>query len=217
MPEAAYQWDAAQEEGDAPVSDETNPTDAIPVPDAPTVNFQAGPVAELTFSPSSSVLLFYLVRYKKTADSTWTEAGPLENDATSYTTGTLEEDEEYEFQLAFQTEKGRKGDWSASTVGTPNATPDPVTGVSAVGGAGTVDLSWTAPSDANYVAANIYRNTTNDEGTATLVRTEPGSPSAADSWQDTGLTAGDYYYWIRAKNDLNIESSSVATGAVTVT
>jgi hypothetical protein len=91
--------------------------DGIPTPDAPTLNWATGPVAELTFSPSPSVLLFYMVRFKKTADSDWTEAGPLANDASSYTTGALDNGEEFEFQLAFQTEKGRLGDWSDSTTG----------------------------------------------------------------------------------------------------
>src|SRR5690606_1429385 len=67
MPQAAYSWDPAQEEGDAPESDESEVADSIPVPAAPDVNLLPGPVAELTFSPSPSILLRYLVRYKKTA------------------------------------------------------------------------------------------------------------------------------------------------------
>lgn len=120
MPEAAYTWDAAQEEGDAPVSDDLVVDDSIPIPDPPTVTFNAG-AADLTFSPSDSVLLNYQARWKKTADATWTESAVLANDASSYTTPALDATTEYEFQLRFVTEKGREGDWSASTVDTTPA------------------------------------------------------------------------------------------------
>ncbi len=115
MPSAAYQWDTSQE-GTAPATGSVT-EDGIPTPDAPVVTFSAG-TAELTFSPSPSILLFYQVRYKKTADSIWTQSDSLANDASSYTTGALTASTQYEFQLRWVTEKGRPGLWSASTVAT---------------------------------------------------------------------------------------------------
>lgn len=120
MPEAAYQWDPEQE-GTAPVSDRTEVDDTLPVPEPPTVAFGAGPVAILTFPPSPSNILNYRVRLKKTADTEWQTSAPLENDATSFTTAQLAPETEYEFQLALQTERGRLGEWSASTVATTPA------------------------------------------------------------------------------------------------
>lgn len=120
MPSAAYQWDTSQE-GTAAISDDTDVDDDLPVPAAPSVAFGAGPVANLTFSPSGSLILFYRVRWKKTSESTWQEVGPLLNDATSFTTPQLSYGAEYEFQLAFQTDRGRLGEWSASTVATTPA------------------------------------------------------------------------------------------------
>jgi len=117
MPSEAYQWDTSQE-GTAPVSDRTEVDDEIPVPSAPSVSFGDGPVANLTFSPTGSLILFYKVRWKKTTDSTWEEAGPLPNDATSFTTPILAASTEYQFQLSYITEKGVKGAWSASTTAT---------------------------------------------------------------------------------------------------
>jgi len=118
MPQAAYSWDPAQEEGDAPESDESEVDDSIPVPAAPDVNLLPGPVAELTFSPSPSILLRYLVRYKKTADTEWTTVGPLSQDAETYTTPTLAATTQYEFQMALRTEKGRVGTWGPSATAT---------------------------------------------------------------------------------------------------
>ncbi len=118
MPSDAYNWDASQE-GTAPATGSVT-EDGIPTPDSPVVTFSAG-TAELTFSPSPSILLFYQVRYKKTVDSTWTTSGSLENDATSFTTAALTADTQYEFQLRWVTEKGRPGPWGASTVATTPA------------------------------------------------------------------------------------------------
>lgn len=120
MPETAYQWDPEQE-GTAPVSDRTEVDDTLPVPEPPTVAFGSGPVANLTFPPSPSNILNYRVRLKKTADTNWQTSAPLENDATSFTTAQLAPETEYEFQLALQTERGRLGEWSASTVATTPA------------------------------------------------------------------------------------------------
>lgn len=125
---------------------------------------------------------------------------------------------QYEAQIRYVTITGRQGDWSASETVTPIADPTApgvVTGVGKVGGAGTVTLSWTSPNSANYVAVSIRRNTVNTEA-GSPVRLEYGPPSTADSWQDTGLAPGTYYYWIRAANASNVESAPVATGSVTV-
>jgi len=119
MPEAAYQWDTSQE-GTAPVMDDVDVDDSIPVPDAPTVDF-VGADAELSFSPSPSILLSYQARYKPTASSEWFTITGLPQDATGIVIEDLTPDTEYEFQLRFITEKGRLGDWSASTVDTTPA------------------------------------------------------------------------------------------------
>lgn len=114
MPHEAYQWDSSQE-GTAPVSDHTDVDDELPMPDAPTVMF-SGATAELSFPPTGNLLLSYMVRWRRTAETEWTVAGPLANDAESFSTPVLLAETEYEFQLAYRTEKGRLGDYSPSTV-----------------------------------------------------------------------------------------------------
>ncbi|MGC0052739.1 fibronectin type III domain-containing protein [Brucella pituitosa] len=116
MPQEAYQWDPSQE-GTAPVSDHTDVDDDLPVPAAPTVLF-SGASAELSFPPSPSAILSYMVRWKKTADTEWTVAGPLANNAESFLTPVLDAATEYEFQLAYRTEKGRVGTYSPSAIAT---------------------------------------------------------------------------------------------------
>ncbi|MDT6941953.1 fibronectin type III domain-containing protein [Brucella pseudogrignonensis] len=120
MPSTAYQWDSSQE-GEAPVSSETDVDDGIPVPAAPVIAIKAGPSAELTFSPSSSVLLNYMVRWRKTSDTEWTVYGPLANEAQSLTIPNLAAATQYEFQMALRTEKGRLGSYGPSAVETTPA------------------------------------------------------------------------------------------------
>ncbi|TIL30042.1 MAG: hypothetical protein E5Y85_25795 [Mesorhizobium sp.] len=96
--------------------------------------------------------------------------------------------------------------------------PGVVTDLVVTGGVGQAGLTWNSPNSGNYYAANIRRNTVNNEGTAALVRTEYGPPSSADAWTDSALAAGTYYYFVRSVNASAVESTLVAqSGAVVVT
>ena len=119
MPQAAYTWDAAQEEGDAPVSDESEGDSGIPTPPAPTVTIIAGPKARLSFSLPPSLTLHLQARGKATADSTWTDI-PVVAGETTATSGVLAATTAYEFQLRYVSQKGRLGNWSPSA---PATTP----------------------------------------------------------------------------------------------
>jgi hypothetical protein len=224
MPQAAYEWDAATEEGTEPISEETVVDNSIPVPDAPsfgitriTVGSSQVPYGVIDFGTIPDGLRLE-GRYKRTADDDWLVIA-VDQDQETAQFGALSDGDEYEAQIRYVTITGRQGDWSDSAIATPVADPTApgvVTSVAFIGGAGNVSLSWTAPNNANYVGASIRRNTTNTESGAP-VHVEYGGPSAADNWSDTGLAPGTYYYWIRSANASGVESAPVATGAVTVT
>lgn len=226
MPEGAYEWDAATEEGTEPVAEAVAVDDTIPVPDNFTfvvdrirVGQQFVPVGVISFDAPPSAALTVAGEYRRVGlGETWQVIG-IADGATSARTAPLEDGEDYEARVRHVTITGRVGDWSdVETVGVVADTtaPSPVSGVSATGGAGQVLLSWTSPNSPNFVAVNIYRNTTNNAGTATLVHTEYGPASNSDSYTNTGLSAGTYYYWLAARNGSGVESSKVATGAVSV-
>ncbi|MBB6013476.1 hypothetical protein HNR59_002865 [Aquamicrobium lusatiense] len=225
MPAEAFSWDAAAEEGEAPIAEETNVESTIPVPadlsfgvTRITVGNQQVPLGVITFARPANRSLKVDGRYKQVSASDWTVI-PIGDDATEAQTGALSDGVQYEAQIRYSQANGRQGEWSASEYVTPVADPTApaiVEGVDAVGGTGAVSVSWTAPNSPNYVAAHIRRNTSNVESGAP-VRVEYGPPSLADSWSDTGLAAGDYYYWIRAANASGVESVPVAVGPITVT
>lgn len=137
-------------------------------------------------------------------------------------TATVTEEEVYDAQVRAQSQVGRTSNWSPATpisvTATPDTTPtDDVSGASATGGSGYVDLAWTAPSSGNYFATRIYRNTVDDYPNSDLVAVEDGPPSAADSYRDSGLAAGTYYYWLVAMNGSGVTAPEVSTGSVAAT
>ncbi len=225
MPAEAFAWNAALEEGEAPIAEETNVESTIPVPadlsfgvTRITVGNQQVPLGVITFARPANLSLRVEGRYKQVSASDWTVI-PIGNDATEAQTGALSDGVQYEAQIRYVSVSGRQGEWSTSEYVTPVADPTApaiVENVNAVGGTGAVNISWAAPNSPNYVAAHVRRNTVNVEAGAP-VRVEYGPPSLADAWQDTGLAAGDYYYWIRAANASGVESAPVAVGPIAVT
>lgn len=113
MPSDAYAWDPDQEEGDAPVYDESEGDNSIPTPSAPTVTLIAGPKARLSFSPAPSLNLHIQARGKRTVDSTWTDIAVADG-ATTADSWVLSASTAYEFQIRYVSEKGRIGNWSSS-------------------------------------------------------------------------------------------------------
>lgn len=146
---------------------------------------------------------------------------PVPQGQSFQSTPALNDGETYEIQVRARAQTGRASEWAPepplSVTATADTTPPGVvTGVSGTGGAGIADIDWTAPNSANYAAARIYRHTVNTFGAATLVRTEYGAPNVADTWQDSALAAGTYYYWVVAVNGSGVAAAQVATGAVVV-
>jgi hypothetical protein len=125
-----------------------------------------------------------------------------------------------EVQAALIGPAGTYSAWTSTqeiTAVADTVAPSPINTLVATGGAGQVAFTWNSPNSANYGSTAFYRNTVNNEGSATLVRTEFGPASSPDAWTDTALASGTYYYWLRARNGSLVESTSVASGAKTVT
>lgn len=222
MPQAAYQWDETQDEGDAPETDTVVVDNSIPVPtdfnvkiSTTVIGSNTVPVALLEYDAPPSPSLTVGAQGKLASDSAWTDISAGNESATSF---ALSEDDDYEFRVRHITTGLREGDWTAVIpikADTDTTAPTAATSVSGTGGVGEADIDFTSPADTNYACQNIYRNSTNDEGTATLIARVFGDASTAETYTDT-VAAGTYYYWVKSRNTLGDESSSVATGAVLV-
>jgi hypothetical protein len=222
----AYTWNYLTEEGTEPAMDDLATDAVIPVAS----NFNAViqrkqvsgsyfPYAFLSWGTPSWESLVIRAEYKKHSDTKWITIGKNITDL-FVSSPLLDDGVSYDFRIAQSTLSGKLSNYSdiITLTSIANLTaPSVITGLSSTGGSGTATFSWTTPNSPNYVACNFYRNTTNSEGTAVFVHTEWGAPSTADTWTETGLTAGSYYFWARSKNGSGVESTSVASGMVTVT
>jgi hypothetical protein len=228
LPQAAYAWNAAAEQGTAPATTIAAETSTVPVPtgfevtiDRITAGAQEVPVGVLSFDAPPVLSLVVEAHYRATGAADWI-AIAVSPGAVSAQSPSLSDGTEYEFQVRHVTATGRSSDWTTAIVITPVAdetAPGPVSSVSATGGTGDVTLMWTTPNAANFSRSVILRNTSDDEGSALAVTGSPlyGPASAVMMATDTGLAAGTYHYWIIAANASGVQSASVATGAVTVT
>lgn len=122
-------------------------------------------------------------------------------------------------QIAYGVGDGRISDWSATkmvSTSTADLAPAPPSGFSVSGGTGQTYANWTAPTSVGFVDVQLFRNTTDDYGSSSLVTTIAQPPGELGFYNDSGLTAGTYYYWIIARNGVPVSSSPIASGAVTV-
>lgn len=120
MSEAAYDWDAATEEGTAPIFEDTVVDHTIPEPTGLEVTFQLITVggisasrAYLTFDAAPVASLITQARGKLTTDADW-QIIPVEPGATAAVGFIVDDVGIYEFQLRYVTQTGRVGDWTDS-------------------------------------------------------------------------------------------------------
>lgn len=136
-------------------------------------------------------------------------------------TGVVPAETLLEVQAAFRFSNRKLGTFSSppeQIVTTVDyVAPDIISDLVVSAGAGSVTLEFQAPNSSNYRATDIYRNTSSDESSATVVRVEYGAPNASVSWTDGALAAGSYWYWLRSRNGSGVQSASVATGELIVT
>lgn len=229
VPIDQYRWTLLPgEEGDkpAPLIDTTQTNDLA----APSnLSLSAAPVPgstgssvrlEATFDAPPRLDHRYEFEYRKQGETAWRLFIVNMDERLGYT-DTVEDGATYEIRYRTVSTAGGASEWVdpyPTVVATADtAAPDPVTGVVATPGTGEVQIDWTAPNSANYVGARIYRHTADDFGASTLVYTEYGAPSSADTYTDSGLAAGTYYFWVVSINGSGVEGTEVATGSQTVT
>lgn len=89
--------------------------------------------------------------------------------------------------------------------------PAPPTAVTAVGGIDGIFLGWTPPADADLAYIEIYENTTNNSGTATLIQKAPGRAFVRSSIGQNVTR----YYWLKAVDTSGNKSAFTAVVSAT--
>lgn len=225
VPETLYAFDSAAEEGSP--GNAVTPVVSIGVPDP--AGFLATVQTEIVAGGASAafvkaewdyqaISLTYELEYEPSDASFVAVSVFSKSGDTEVRTPYLVDGKQYKVRLRTWG-GGSKSDWTAYQTLAVTADPTPpgaVIGVSATGGAGQANFSWTAPNSLNYAGVRIYVNTTNSMTGAVLVATEYGPPNIADGRVVTGLTAGTKYGFLVAINASGTPAAAVATGAFTV-
>ena len=217
-----YDFNAATEEGKPGDSVDPVVDDGVPVP----ANFAATVQTEVVSGGATAAFILgtwdfvddtlsYELEYDRVTGSTGVQSVFSDEGDTQVRSGYLVDGEQYKVRLRAWG-GGTASAWTGYITLTATADPSPpavVTAVSVTPGSGQALFQWTAPNSANYFACRIYINATNNFGTATLVATEYGPPSAVDNRTVLGLSAGTKYAWLVAINPSGVASPAVATGA----
>lgn len=229
---ARYSWNAATEEGDGPVAGfySAGASLAAPEIDSITVTFQdsgSGPAPRLEINGSGPDRgdLSWFFRTRTDGDTSWLELPATDTDPSpdfTLITGPVQAVPVLEVQSAYATAGGTLSPWGPEPPATTDTTtehipPDAPPEFSATGGAGHAFLASRNPSSFNYDFSRFYRGTTTVFGAATLVTTLPGAPGAVTEYDNAGLSAGTYYFWVRAYNAAGDPSSPVGPRTAIVT
>jgi hypothetical protein len=161
----------------------------------------------------------YRVRYRKQGTTAWTEldvAQPSSGNAV-VVTPAVEAGQTYEFQVCSYNKVSQTSDWVPTTpvtktAGADTTAPATPTGLTATAGVRKIILAWNANTEVDLKEYLVYRNTTNDSSTATLIARVRTTRLEVDS--PIGVT---YYFWVRAvdfSGNTSGWSSSVSAAAV---
>lgn len=225
--EAAFDWDA---EESAIISNNTNllAFDDVPTPalDAAVigsrVNNDGTTLPQIGFSWSiTDVELVdqFDFQWKLSTDTDWNSITTRTNE---YYLAPAISGAAYDYRVRSVNAFGVKSPFASSvspaSTSDDGTTPNAPTGLTASGGQGAVQLSWSAPAQntdgsdvKDLFQYKVYRNASNNVGTASLV-----GRVAADTFAESALAAETtYYYWVVAVDYTGNESAESTVASAT--
>lgn len=220
----AFDFDAATEEGSPSAPPPNTSPDALPVPQDFNVTIASRTAGGTTFAVgvadwnTLSVPLRVEVQYRTSSSSVWLVAGASASGETELETPQLQDGVTYLFR-ARSVGSQKVSAWSATvtrTVTVDSVAPGVPTALSLELNGDEITVSWTNPNSANCYGARVYRNTTNEPSTATLIDTLYAGPGVTRGKIDSALAAGTYWYWVAAINGSGVASARTAAGTETV-
>ena len=213
-----FDFDPVTEEAAWPVFSEVSGDNAVPVP----TDLNGGPLpggAILWSWAAADASLTQELQFRVVGEEAW-ESIVIQPGVSQVRTSGFADGDTVEAQLRNRTAALRRSDWApevpvTAVVQVNQTAPDALDSFDAVAsGPTTATITFEAPNHASYFGTEILRGNSAVFENATLVHTEYGIPSDADSWTDT-VPVGTFYYWARP-----INASGVAgplSGPVSVT
>ena len=125
---------------------------------------------------------------------------------------------EYQFRLRAWS-NGAFSDWTVYETETATAdamAPGQATDFATSVAGSDVTATWTNPNSPNLYKTELYRGTTSTFGAAAVIYTAYGGIGEARSYEDAGLAANTYYYWVRSENASGVASTEVGPETETI-
>lgn len=217
-----FDFNSATEEGTpptVPVDTEVTPTVPVPTGLATSAVQSSGGVGlsaswdENTSRPDLTVE----AQYRDTSTSSWLPMSVSQSERVALT-GPLVSGKTYGVRVRNVTFFGRISDWSSEvtkTVTVAELPPSTPTAFSVSESGGTVTVAWTNPEEINFSYVDIYRNTTDDFGTAATVGPDQVGALGESMTYDDTPASGTYYYWVVARSASGLSSPESASDTVT--
>ncbi len=174
--------------------------------------------AEWPASTSASALA-YEWEWRREA-TTWQAGGRLDVDAArvAYVVPVWIDDD-YEVRVRTIGLYGSSS-WRTSSVvvaSGPTIAIDAASIRTATGGAGQVALVLDQADDDAPTKIEVWRATVNDVASASLITSRSATANVTVNWTNTGLAAGTYYFWARARDGFGNVSAYSAVKSATAT
>ncbi|MYL97076.1 hypothetical protein GR702_04720 [Novosphingobium sp. FGD1] len=221
-------WNAATEEGEpAPIGNRVAPQPL----ETPTISTAAAELDSTATGARIRIMvegydrddITWYARWRATTDASWNEQEYSDVDpgpAALLVTSVVPVDIAVDVAVAYSTGDGRVSPWSeASSVSTSTASlaPAPATELTATGAAGSATVAWRNPTSSNFGYVRIYRGTTNVFSAAAQIGGDiTGGLGQVQQVTDT-VTAGVWYYWVRAYSAGGVAASPTGPQSATVT
>lgn len=219
VPDDLYDFVAAEEEGVPSGSAEEAVSLGIPVPADFDVDLESETVssgAPQGFAVASwthvSDALTYELEYQLADASRPAQSVISQPGDDVVRTPYLADGTEYRFRLRTKS-NGANSVWTSyinlTTTSDAVAPGDPTALSSSTTSPSSTQITWTHPNSPNLYRTVLYRNTTNDFNTAAPLYIAYGGIAEGRTYDDTGLAAFEYFYWVRSFNASGVGSNVV--------
>jgi len=219
VPDDLYDFVAAEEEGAPSGSADEAVSLGIPVPEDFGIAIQSETVAAgqpqcfavASWTHVSDALTYELEYQLADASAPAKSVVSLAGDD-EVRTAYLADGTEYRFRLRAKS-NGANSVWTSyineTTSSDAIAPGDPTSLASSTTSPSSAQITWTNPNSPNLFRTVLYRNTANDFNTATPVYIVYGGIAEGRSYDDTGLAAFEYFWWVRSFNASGVASTAV--------
>lgn len=225
----AWDWDAETEEADSVTSPDFPDVSGLTQPEIDSISIVGTalqPRLLITATGADLDNLTWVLNWRVTGADTWvsetfSDYQALGGGQVSFTSSIVEAASSLDVRVQYISAGFNRSPFSdieVADTSVPMTTLDTPTGLSlSTPGPNTVLVQGVASASSGSLFTDVYRNTTNNFGTAVMVNRISTAPGQSFGWPDNGVTTSTtYYYWLRASG-INALSAPTASQSIVAT